>query len=54
MEAYLPFPTDKLPEVFNNTNGVIDVEELLSKGIIDKEFLQLVGYRIPTEAHYST
>lgn len=57
MEAYLPFWSENVGEdvleLMEKNDGIIPVQTLLDRGIIDEEMLNIIGYRIPTENKYS-
>jgi hypothetical protein len=59
MECYLPFWSEKMPKDWNLNGfidpktGIMDINKMLSEGIIDEEFLEAISYRIPTEDKYS-
>jgi hypothetical protein len=57
MECYVPFPSDIIPEnlegFIDAKTGVMDVNKMLEAGVIEQNFLDLIAYRIPTEAKYS-
>ena len=55
MEVYLPFWSNTIPQGLDSfeKDGILDVQEMLDKGIIDEEFLEGIAYRIPTEDKYS-
>jgi len=36
-----------------NEDGIISVQDLIDKHLIDKEVLEMIGYRVPTEGYSS-
>lgn len=56
MEVLLPWWSDDIAEMdayLDKSTGIMDVNRMLADGVIDPKLLEIIGYRIPTEGHYS-
>lgn len=56
MEVLLPWWSDDIAEMdayLDKSTGIMDVNRMLADGVIDPKLLEIMGYRIPTEGHYS-